>query len=80
MSRIDEVKKQFIINEEGNPTAVIIPIVEYKEILARLEEIRDQKEAKILSQSSEFKKLIKKSIEDIELGRTKHWKKIWNEL
>ena len=80
MSQISEIKKQFIINEEGSPTAVIIPIKEYKEMLVKLEQIEDQKEAKVLSQSPEFKKLIKKSIEDIELSRTKYWKEIWNEL
>jgi len=49
-------------------------------MLVRLEQIEDQKEAKVLSQSSEFKKLIKKSIEDIKLSRTNYWKEIWDKL
>jgi len=80
MSQTGEIKKQFVINEEGNPTAIIIPIEEYKRMLARLEKIEDRKETKILSQSPEFKKLIRKSIEDIELNKIKYWKEVWNEL
>jgi len=72
--------EQYIIDEKGNPTAVILPIEDYKKILAILEEVEDHKETKILSQSTEFKKLVKKGLEDIKLDRIKLWKEVWNEL
>ena len=72
--------EQYVINEKGNATAVILPIKRYKEILAILEEIECSKETKILSQSVEFKKLVKKALEDIKLDRIKPWKEIWYEL
>jgi hypothetical protein len=53
---------------------------DYKRILATLEEVEDYKETKILSQSAEFKKLVKKGLKDVESGRIKPWKEIWNEL
>ena len=48
--------EQYVVNEKGNPTAVILPIESYKKILAILSEVEDHKETKILSQSEEFKK------------------------
>jgi len=69
-----------IVDEKGNPTAVILPIEDYKKILAILEEVEDHKETKILSQSAEFKKLVEKGLEDIKLDRIKPWKEVWNEL
>ncbi len=74
------INEQYIVDEKGNPTAVILSIKEYKKILAILEEVQDHKETKILSQSAEFKKLVKKGLEDIKLGRIKPWKEVWNEL
>lgn len=59
------VNEQYIVDEKGNPTAVILPIKQYK---------------KILSQSAEFKKLIKRGLEDIKAGRTKSWKEVWDDL
>ncbi|MCD6152375.1 MAG: hypothetical protein J7J07_00480 [Syntrophobacterales bacterium] len=72
--------EQYVINEKGNATAVILPIETYKKILAILEEVEGRKETKILSQSVEFKKLIKKGLEDIKSDRIKPWKEIWDEL
>ena len=72
--------EQYVINEKGNATAVILPIETYKKILAILEEVEGPKETKILSQSVEFKKLVKKGLEDIKLARIKPWKEIWDEL
>jgi hypothetical protein len=48
--------------------------------IAILEEFEDSKETKILSQSVEFKKLVKKGLEDIKLDRAKPWKEVWDEL
>lgn len=73
-------KEQYIVDEKGNPTAVILPIESYKKILAILDEVEDHKETKILSQSEEFKKLVKKGLDDIELDKIKPWKEIWDEL
>jgi len=72
--------EQYVIDEKGNATAVILPIESYKKILAIFEEFEDRKETKILSQSVEFKKLVKKGLEDIKLDRIKTWKEFWDEL
>lgn len=72
--------KQYIVNEKGNPTAVILPIESYKKILAILDEVENHKESKILSQSEEFKKLVQKGLDDIKLNRIKHWKEVWNDV
>jgi hypothetical protein len=72
--------EQYIVDEKGNPTAVILPIESYKKILAILDEVGDHKETKILSQSKEFRKLIKKALDDVELDRIKPWKEVWDEL
>ncbi len=72
--------EQYVIDEKGNATAVILPIESYKKILGILEEFEDRKESKILSQSVEFKKLVKKGLEDIKFDRIKPWKEVWDEL
>jgi len=74
------INEQLIVDKKGNPTAVILPIEDYKRILAILEEVEDHKETKILSQSAEFRKLVKKGLEDIKLDRIKPWKEVWDEL
>ena len=74
------VNEQYIVDEKGNPTAVILPIKEYKKMLSVLEEIEDHRETSILSQSAEFKKLVKRGLEDIKAGRTKPWKEVWDDL
>ena len=72
--------EQYVIDEKGNATAVILPIESYKKIVAILEEFGDRKETKLLSQSPEFKKLVKRGLEDIRLDRTNSWKEVWDEL
>jgi hypothetical protein len=72
--------EQYIVDEKGNPTAVILSIESYRKILAIMDEIEDHKETKILSQSEEFKKLVRKGLEDIKLDRIKPWKEAWDEL
>ncbi len=72
--------EQYIVDEKGNPTAVILPIESYKKILAILNEVEDHKETKILSQSEEFKKLLKKGLDGVKLDRIKPWKEVWDEL
>jgi PHD/YefM family antitoxin component YafN of YafNO toxin-antitoxin module len=74
------VNEQYIVDEKGNPTAVILPIKEYKKMLSVLEKIEDHTETKFLSQSPEFKKLVKRGLDDIRAGRTKPWKEVWDEL
>jgi PHD/YefM family antitoxin component YafN of YafNO toxin-antitoxin module len=71
------VNEQYIVDEKGNATAVILPIEEYKKMLSVLEELEDHRESKILSQSAEFKKLAKRGLEDIKAGRTRPWKEVW---
>jgi len=43
------VNEQYIVDEEGNPTAVILPIKQYKKMLSILEDVEDHRETKILS-------------------------------
>jgi hypothetical protein len=52
----------------------------YKKMLSLLDEVEDHKETKILSRSPEFKKLVKKGLEDIKAGRIKPWKEVWDDL
>ena len=77
---VDSINERYVVDEKGNPTAVILPIKDYKKILKILEEIEDVSETRILSQSAEFKKLVEKGIEDIKLDRVKPWKEVWDEL
>ena len=72
--------EQYVVDEKGNATAVILPIESYKKILSILDEFEDRKGTKILSQSKEFKKLIEKGLRDIEAERLKPWEEIWDEL
>ena len=72
--------EQYIVDEKGNTTAVILPIKDYKKILSILEQVENHKETRILSQSAEFKKLVKKGLEDVRANRIKLWKEIWDEL
>jgi PHD/YefM family antitoxin component YafN of YafNO toxin-antitoxin module len=74
------VNEQYVVDEKGNPTAVILPIEEYKKILSILQKVEDHAETKILAQSAEFKKLVKRGLEDIRAGRTKSWKEVWDDL
>jgi hypothetical protein len=74
------VNEQYIVDQKGNPTAVILPIKEYKKMLSILDEVEDHKESRILSQSAEFKTLVKKGLKDIKEGRIKPWKEVWDEL
>ena len=72
--------QQLIVDDKGNPTAVIIPIERYKKIISVLEEVDDLRETKILSQSKGFSKLVKRGLADIEKGKVKHWREIWDEI
>jgi len=77
---VDSINERYVVDEKGNPTAVILPIEDYKKILKILKEIEDVSETRILSQSAEFKKLVEIGIEDIKLDRIKPWKEVWDEL
>ena len=72
--------QKYIVDEEGNPTAVILPIKDYKKMLSVLSEVEDLRENKILSQSATFKKLVKRGLEDIKAGRIQPWKEVWDDL
>jgi hypothetical protein len=72
--------EQYVVDDKGNATAVILSIERYKKIVAILQEFEDRKEMKILSQSAEFKKLVEKGLTDIKLDRIMPWKDVWDEL
>lgn len=77
---VPSANQQYIIDDKGNPTAVILPIEDYRKILNLLEGVEDHRETRILSQSPEFKKLVRKALEDIKSGRIRPWKEVWNKL
>jgi hypothetical protein len=77
---VPSANEQYIVDEKGNPMAVILPIKDYKKILSILDDVEDHKETRILSESAEFKKLVKKGLEDVRTNRIKPWKEVWDEL
>ncbi len=72
--------EQYVVDEKGNATAVILSIERYKKIVAILQEVENLKEMKILSQSVEFKKLVQQGLADIRLNKVIPWKDVWDEL
>ena len=77
---IKEEAAQYIIDDKGKPKAVILSMKEYEKILSLLSELMDRREGKILSQSKEFKKLVRKGLKEIKEGKVKNWKEVWDEL
>ena len=73
-------KEQYVFDEDGNATAVIIPIEKYKRFIACLGEIEDRREAELLSQLPEFEKIVKSSIDEVNLKKASPWKEVWDEL
>ncbi|MDD5205403.1 MAG: hypothetical protein PHS17_08275 [Desulfobacterales bacterium] len=73
-------KMRYIVDAKGNPTALIIPMDEYRRNLSVLKKVEDFCETRILSKSAEFKRLVKKGLEDIKAGRTRPWKKVWDDI
>jgi hypothetical protein len=56
----DPAKENFIVDETGKPTAVILNIETYRKMVALIQERLDRKESKLLSQSKQFRKLVQK--------------------
>ena len=77
---VQSVREQYIVDERGNPTAVILNIQEYRKMLSMVQERLDRKESKLLSQSKHFKKLVQKGLKEIEEGKIRAWKEVWDEL
>ncbi len=69
--------EQYIVDEKGNPTAVILSIEDFRSMLG---EIEDYRELKNLSQSAEFARLIRNGLDDVRLNRVDHWKDVWDDL
>jgi len=74
------VREQYIVDERGKPTAVILDIQKYRKILSLVQESSDRKESKLLSQSKHFKKLVQKGLREIKEGKTSPWREVWDEL
>ena len=64
------VREQYIVDERGKPTAVILDIQKYRRMLSLVQESSDRKESKLLSQSKHFKKLVQKGLREIKEGKT----------
>jgi hypothetical protein len=56
----DPAKENFIVDEKGKPTPVILNIETYRKMVALIQERLDRKESKLLSQSKQFRKLVQK--------------------
>jgi len=76
----DAIAEQYIVNEKGMPTAVILPIEHYKKILSMLKKTANHSETDILAESPQFAELVRKSMEDIRLNKVAPWKEVWDEL
>jgi hypothetical protein len=74
------VREQYIVDETGKPTAVILDIQKYRKMLSLIQERLDRKESKLLSQSKHFKKLVQKGLKEIKEGKISPWKEVWDEL
>jgi hypothetical protein len=76
----DPAKENFIVDETGKPTPVILNIETYREMVALIQERLDRKESKLLSQSKHFRKLVQKGLREIKEGKANPWKEVWDEL
>jgi hypothetical protein len=74
------VREQYIVDEKGKPTAVILNIETYRKMLSLIKGRLDRKESKLLGQSKYFKKLVEKGLEEIKEGKVSPWKEVWDEL
>jgi len=74
------VREQYIVDERGKPTAVILDIQKYRKMLSLVQESSNRKESKLLSQSKHFKKLVQKGLREIKEGKTSPWREVWDEL
>jgi hypothetical protein len=74
------VREQYIVDEKGKPTAVILDIKEYRKMLTLVQEKLDRKETRLLGQSKYFRKLVQKSLQEIKEGKVSPWKEVWDEL
>ena len=74
------VREQYIVDEKGKPTAVILDIKDYRKMLSLVQEKLDRKESRLLGQSKYFKKLVQKGLEEIKEGKVSPWKEVWDEL
>jgi len=54
------VREQYIVDEKGKPTAVILDIEKYRKMLSLVQERSDRKESKVLSSLSTSRNLFRK--------------------
>ena len=54
------VREQYIVDEKGKPTAVILNIETYQKMLSLIQERSDRKESKLLVHSKYFKNLFRR--------------------
>jgi len=74
------IREQYIVDEKGKPTAVILDIKDYRKMLSLVQEKLDRKESRLLGQSKYFKKLVQKGLQEIKEGKVSPWKEVWDEL
>jgi hypothetical protein len=69
-------REQYIVDEKGRPTAVILDIQKYRKMVSLVQERLDRKESKLLSQSKQFKKLVQEGLVPGDLyfsGQDQSW-------
>jgi hypothetical protein len=74
------VKEQYIVDEKGKPQAIVLGIEKYRRMMALLQEKKDYKESMVLARSKVFKKMVQRGLKEINEGKVKHWKEVWDEL
>jgi prevent-host-death family protein len=74
------IREQYVVNQKGKPTAVILDIEKYRKMLLLVQERLDRKESQLLSESKDFKKLVRKGLKEIKEGKINLWKDVWDEL
>ncbi len=77
---VQVLREQFIVDEKGKPTAVILNIGTYRKMLSLIQERSDRKESKLLGESKHFRKLVQKGLREIKEGKISPWKEVWDEL
>ena len=74
------VREQYIVDEKGKPTAVILNIETYQKMLSLIREKSDRKELKLLAKSRYFRKLVREGLREIKERKVNPWKDVWDKL
>ncbi len=71
---------QYVVDEVGQTTAVILPIESYNKLIETLHALDDSMENRTLSGTRAFTELVGKGLDDIRADRVNPWRNVWNDL